>query len=126
MTVKDIFETMDYGPAPESTSEAMAWIAKHDGQFGQFIGGEFTPHHDGFESRNPATGDILALVTQASGDDVDAAVTAATKAQKKWARTSGHERAKVLYAIARLLQKHSRLFAVLETMDNGKPIRESR
>ncbi len=126
MTVKDIFETMDYGPAPESTSEAMAWIAKHDGKFGQFINGEFTPHHDGFESRNPATGDILALVTQASGDDVDAAVTAATKAQKKWARTSGHERAKVLYAIARLLQKHSRLFAVLETMDNGKPIRESR
>jgi aldehyde dehydrogenase (NAD+) len=126
MTVKDIFETMDYGPAPESTSEAMAWIAKHEGRFGQFIGGEFTPHHDGFESRNPATGDILALVTQASGDDVDAAVTAATKAQKKWARTSGHERAKVLYAIARLLQKHSRLFAVLETMDNGKPIRESR
>lgn len=126
MTVKDIFETMDYGPAPESTSEAMAWIAKYDGKFGQFIDGEFTPHHDGFESRNPATGDILALVTQASGDDVDAAVTAATKAQKKWARTSGHERAKVLYAIARLLQKHSRLFAVLETMDNGKPIRESR
>ncbi|WP_428547899.1 aldehyde dehydrogenase family protein [Profundibacter sp.] len=126
MTVKDIFETMDYGPAPESTSEAMAWIAKHDGKFGLFINGEFTPHHDGFESRNPATGEILALVTQASGDDVDAAVTAATKAQKKWARTSGHERAKVLYAIARLLQKHSRLFAVLETMDNGKPIRESR
>jgi len=126
MTVKDIFETMDYGPAPESTSEAMAWIAKHDGRFGQFINGEFTPHHDGFKSRNPATGDILALVTQASGDDVDAAVTAATKAQKKWARASGHERAKVLYAIARLLQKHSRLFAVLETMDNGKPIRESR
>ena len=126
MTVKDIFETMDYGPAPESTSEAMAWIAKYDGRFGQFIDGEFTPHHDGFESRNPATGDILALVTQASSDDVDAAVTAATKAQKKWARTSGHERAKVLYAIARLLQKHSRLFAVLETMDNGKPIRESR
>ncbi len=126
MTVKDIFETMDYGPAPESTSEAMAWIAKYDGRFGQFINGEFTPHHDGFESRNPATGDILVLVTQASSDDVDAAVTAATKAQKKWARTSGHERAKVLYAIARLLQKHSRLFAVLETMDNGKPIRESR
>ncbi|WP_457646620.1 aldehyde dehydrogenase family protein [Profundibacter sp.] len=126
MTVKDIFETMDYGPAPESTSEAMAWIAKYDGRFGQFINGEFTPHHDGFETRNPATGDILALVTQASSDDVDAAVTAATKAQKKWARTSGHERAKVLYAIARLLQKHSRLFAVLETMDNGKPIRESR
>ncbi len=126
MTVKDIFETMDYGPAPESTSEAMAWIAEHDGKFGQFINGDFTPHHDGFESRNPATGDILALVTQASGDDIDAAVTAATKAQKKWARTSGHERAKVLYAIARLLQKHSRLFAVLETMDNGKPIRESR
>jgi len=126
MTVKDIFDSMDYGPAPENTSEAMAWIVKHGGKFGQFIDGEVTAHHDGFASKNPATGDILAMVTQASADDVNAAVAAAAKAQKKWAKTSGHERAKVLYAIARLMQKHSRLFAVLETLDNGKPIRESR
>lgn len=126
MTVKDIFETMNYGPALENAGEALAWIVKHNGKMGQFIDGEVTPHHDGFASKNPATGDVLAMVTQASADDVNTAVSVATKAQKKWAKTSGHERAKVLYAIARLLQKHSRLFAVLETLDNGKPIRESR
>jgi len=126
MTVKDIFESMDYGPAPESTTEAIAWIGKHDGKLGQFIDGAFTAHHSGFESKNPATSDVLAMITQANSDDVEAAVIAATKAQKKWARAPGHERAKVLYAIARLMQKHSRLFSVLETLDNGKPIRESR
>jgi len=126
MTVKDIFDSMDYGPAPESTAQAMSWIVKHGGKLGQFINGETTDHHDGFASKNPATGDILAMVTQASTDDVNEAVSAATRAQKKWAKTSGHERAKVLYAIARLMQKNSRLFAVLETLDNGKPIRESR
>lgn len=126
MTIKDIFDSMDYGPAPENATEAMRWIAGHDGKMGQFIDGKPTPHHDGFASKNPATGDLLAMITQASSDDVNTAVTAAAKAQKKWAKTSGHERAKVLYAIARLTQKHSRLFAVLETLDNGKPIRESR
>lgn len=126
MTIKEIFDSMDYGPAPESTTEALAWIANHDGKLGQFIDGKTTVHHDGFASKNPATGDLLAMITQASSDDVNTAVTAAAKAQKKWAKTSGHERAKVLYAIARLTQKHSRLFAVLETLDNGKPIRESR
>lgn len=126
MTVKDIFDTMDYGPAPENATEAMAWIAEHGGKLGQFIDGEVTAHHDGFVSKNPATGEPLARVTQASHEDVNLAVSAATKAQKKWAKTSGHERAKVLYAIARLTQKHSRLLAVLETLDNGKPIRESR
>ena len=126
MTIKDIFESMDYGTAPENAEQALAWIVKHNAKFGQYINGEFTDHHDGFETRNPATADVLAMITQASSDDVDNAVTAATKAQKKWARTSDHERAKVLYAIARLVQKHARLFAVLETLDNGKPIRESR
>ena len=126
MTVKDIFESMDYGPAPENTSEALAWIVDCGGKMGQFINGDFTDHHDGFETKNPATADVLALITQASSDDVDAAVNAAKKAQKKWARTSDHERAKVLYAIARLVQKNARLFSVLETLDNGKPIRESR
>jgi aldehyde dehydrogenase (NAD+) len=125
MTVKDIFETMDYGTAPESTSEAMAWLAEHNAAFGHFIDGAFTTHSNGFASNNPATGEALAQISQAHQSDVDAAMKAARKAQPTWVK-DGHARAKVLYAIARLLQKHSRLFAVLETLDNGKPIRESR
>ncbi len=124
MTIADIFETMDYGPAPESASEAKAWIARHDGKFGCFIGGNWQIPGKTFETRNPATGETLAQVTQATELDVAAAVRAARKAQPAWARRP--DRARVLYAIARILQKHSRLFAVLETLDNGKPIRESR
>jgi len=126
MTVKEIFETMEYGDAPEGAAEALAWIVDQGGVFGSFIDGKFTDPGATFETRNPATGDVIAAVTQASTDDVDLAVAAARKAQPKWARLSGHQRARYLYSIARLLQKHSRLFAVLETMDNGKPIRESR
>ena len=74
---------------------------------------------------NPATGELLAQVTQASRKDVDAAVKAARKAQPAWAK-DGHARARVLYALARILQKQSRLFAVLETLDNGKPISDAR
>lgn len=126
MTVKEIFDTMDYGPAPESAAEALAWLVDMGDRFGCFINGASTPPGTTFESRNPATGEVLAHVTQASQADVDAAVVAARKAQPKWAKLGGPGRARVLYAIARLLQKHSRLFAVLETLDNGKPIRESR
>ena len=126
MTVKEIFETMDYGPAPESAAEALAWLVDQGDRFGHFIDGAFTAPGDGFDSRNPATGEVLATLTQATQDDVDAAVAAARKAQGKWERLGGTGRARYLYAIARLLQKHSRLFAVLETLDNGKPIRESR
>ncbi|GFE49127.1 aldehyde dehydrogenase [Roseobacter cerasinus] len=126
MTVKEVFETMTYGPAPESASEALAWIAARGGVFGQFIDGRFTEPGQGFESRNPATGEVLATLTQGSQTDVDAAVKAARAAQSGWERLGGAGRARYLYALARLLQKHSRLFAVLETLDNGKPIRESR
>jgi aldehyde dehydrogenase (NAD+) len=126
MTIRDIFDSMAYGPAPESNAEALAWIAKHQGRFGHWIDGTFTAAGDTFETKNPATGNVLAEVTQGSTDDLDAAVAAARKAQPKWARLSGHQRAKYLYALARLVQKHSRLLAVLETMDNGKPIREAR
>jgi len=125
MTVKEIFNTMDYGPAPESATEAQAWLDGHGRRFGHFINGAFTAAADTFTSRNPATAQPLAEVSQASRDDVNAAVAAAAKAQAKWAK-DGAARARVLYALARLLQKHSRLFAVLETLDNGKPIRESR
>jgi len=126
MTVKDIFETMDYGPAPEAAGDALAWIVDQGAAFGHFINGDFTPPTAGFDSKNPATGEVLATLSQATQADVDAAVKAARAAQPKWAKSGGHARARVLYAIARLLQKHSRLFAVLETLDNGKPIREAR
>ncbi|MEM7089301.1 MAG: aldehyde dehydrogenase family protein [Pseudomonadota bacterium] len=126
MTVKDIFDTMDYGPAPESAAEALAWLVDQGDAFGHYIDGAFTKPGKGFESRNPATGEVLAKLTQAKQADVDAAVAAARKAQPNWAGLGGAGRARHLYAIARLLQKHARLFAVLESMDNGKPIREAR
>lgn len=126
MTVSDIFATMDYGTAPENASEALAWIVDQGSRFGHFIDGTMTPVGEVFESRNPANGEILAHLSQATQDDVDAAVKAARRAQPKWEAAGGHARAKVIYALARLLQKHSRLFAVLESLDNGKPIREAR
>ncbi|GHF51499.1 aldehyde dehydrogenase family protein [Seohaeicola zhoushanensis] len=126
MTVKELFDSMDYGPAPESAAEALAWLVDMGDRFGHFIDGAFTAPGAGFESKNPATGEVLATITQATQTDVDAAVKAARKAQPKWEKLGGPGRARYLYAIARLLQKHARLFAVLETLDNGKPIRESR
>ncbi|WP_299779685.1 aldehyde dehydrogenase family protein [uncultured Roseobacter sp.] len=126
MTISEIFETMDYGVAPESAAEALAWLVDQGDRFGHFIDGAFTKPGKGFDSRNPATGEVLATLTQATQADVDAAVKAARKAQPKWEALGGPGRARYIYALARLLQKHSRLFAVLETLDNGKPIRESR
>ncbi|WP_298968426.1 aldehyde dehydrogenase family protein [uncultured Roseobacter sp.] len=126
MTVSEIFETMDYGVAPESAAEALAWLVDQGDRFGHFIDGAFTDPGAGFDSRNPANGEVLATLTQATQADVDAAVRAARKAQGKWEGLGGPGRARYLYALARLLQKHSRLFAVLESLDNGKPIRESR
>ncbi|WP_300445155.1 aldehyde dehydrogenase family protein [uncultured Mameliella sp.] len=126
MSIKEIFENMDYGPAPESAGDALAWIVDQGSRFGHFINGAFTEAGEGFDSRNPATGEVLATLTQATQDDVDAAVAAARAAQPAWEALGGPGRARHLYALARLLQKHARLFAVLETLDNGKPIRESR
>ncbi|MEI4493364.1 aldehyde dehydrogenase family protein [Mameliella alba] len=126
MSIKEIFESMDYGPAPESAGDALAWIVDQGSRFGHFINGAFTEAGEGFVSRNPATGEVLATLTQATQDDVDAAVAAARAAQPAWEALGGPGRARYLYALARLLQKHARLFAVLETLDNGKPIRESR
>jgi aldehyde dehydrogenase (NAD+) len=126
MSVSDIFETMEYGKAPESAADALAWLVDMGSRFGHFIDGEFTDPTDGFESKNPATGNVLASLSQATQADVDTAVKAARKAQPKWEKLGGHGRARYLYTLARLLQKHSRLFAVLEVLDNGKPIREAR
>jgi aldehyde dehydrogenase (NAD+) len=117
---------MDYGPAPESTKEAQAWLDQHGRRFGLFIDNAWTEANETFGSFNPADGSELAQVSQATLDDVERAVAAARRAQPGWVAMGGHGRAKVLYSLARLLQKHSRLFAVLETLDNGKTIRETR
>jgi aldehyde dehydrogenase (NAD+) len=117
---------MDYGPAPESTKEAQAWLDQHGRRFGLFIDNAWSEGSETFGSFNPADGSELAQVTQATADDVERAVAAARRAQPGWVAMGGHGRAKVLYSLARLLQKHSRLFAVLETLDNGKTIRETR
>lgn len=128
MSVTEKFETMEYGPASESDAKAKEWLAKHQGKFGHYIGGKFVkPKGRGnFVSYNPATGEKLAELTNGNAADVDAAVKSARKAQADWAGLGGHARARFLYAIARLVQKHSRILAVLESLDNGKPIREAR
>ena len=125
MNTQEIFETMDYGPAPESSAEALAWLAERGGIAGHFINGAWGPLRDDFPSNNPATGEKLAGVTKGTPEEVAKAVASARKAQPKWAKDS-HQRARILYAIARLMQKHSRLLATMESLDNGKPIRESR
>ena len=124
--IAEIFQSLDYGPAPESPEPALAWLASKGGKFGHFINGKWTKPGKTFASDNPANGRKLADVTDGSAADVDRAVKAARAAFPAWSALSGYERGKYLYAIARLVQKHSRLFAVLESMDNGKPIRESR
>jgi len=128
MKVTKILETMDYGTAPESSAAALKWIEERGADFGLFINGAFVKPagHESFETHNPANNELLAKLCQAQTDDVDAAVSAARGAQASWESMGGAARSKYLYAIARLVQKHSRLFAVLETLDNGKPIRESR
>jgi len=127
-TVSEIFETMAYGPAPESDKPALEWLERHGRAFGLFVGGRWTKgkNGDGFDVINPATTAPLARVTQAGRADVDAAVAAARKAFPAWSALSGHARARHLYALARAVQKHARLLAVLESLDNGKSIRETR
>lgn len=126
MSVAEIFESMVWGPAPESRAEADAWLDTHARRFGHFIGGKRLAAGETFATLNPATGEVLAEVTQGTDEDITAAVSAARKAQPGWAKASDHDRARVLYAIGRGLQKHARLFAVLEVLDTGKPIREAR
>ncbi len=114
----------DYAPAPESAD-----VVSIAPRYGLFIGGEFVPPADGgsFATLNPATEEPLAKVAQAGQQDVDRAVAAARAAYDgAWSATPGRERAKYLYRIARVIQERAREFAVLESLDNGKPIRESR
>ncbi len=127
MDVMEIFETMEYGPAPEAATPALAWI-KGRQPFGLFINNQWVKPSSGqyLDSINPSTGKLLAQVAAANSVDVDTAVAAARTAFETWGKTPGHVRARYLYAIARHIQKHSRLLAMLESMDNGKPIRETR
>jgi aldehyde dehydrogenase (NAD+) len=128
MSVTEKFLSMEYGPAPEDPREALVWLDRHARKLGHFIGGAFRAPVEGvyFDTLDPSTGEPLAAVAQGSAADIDAAVKAARGALPEWQSLSPHARARYLYALARQVQKHSRRLAVLETMDNGKPIRESR
>jgi aldehyde dehydrogenase (NAD+) len=128
MNIVEIYKTMNYGPAPEASDNIESWLAQHQDGFKLFINGEWhTPDSDKyFDSHNPATSQLLGKVAHTSHAQVKLAVKSARNAQLSWSALGGKGRAKYLYAIARLLQKRSRQFAVLETMDNGKSIRESR
>ncbi len=126
-TVSEVLQSMDYGPAPESNTHVTAWLAQHGKGFGHFIAGTFTSASGKMIAvKNPATGDVLAKVGHGTASDVDRAVQAAAKAFSSWSKLTGHQRATHLYAIARHIQKRERFLSVLETMDNGKTIRESR
>ena len=128
MTILESFDKLDYSEALESSSEAQKWLEVNGRRFGQFINGKFISRKDAeiIASLDPSNGDLLANIEIASDSQLNTAVKAARKAQSNWQALGGHARAKVLYALARLIQKNARLIAVLETLDNGKPIRESR
>ncbi len=127
MSVMDIFETMEYGPAPEAAAPGLEWIKEHQ-PFGLFINNQWVKPASGtyLDTLNPSTGKPLTQVAAANSADVDTAVAAARAAFESWGKTPGHVRARYLYALARHIQKHSRLLAVLESLDNGKTIRETR
>jgi aldehyde dehydrogenase (NAD+) len=128
LNVSEIFETLDYGPAPESAGPANQWLDEHARTFGHFINGTWRDAAGGdyFATINPATAQPIARVAYGTAPDIDEAVRAARAALREWRQLGDHGRARYLYAIARHVQKHARVFAVLESLDNGKPIRESR
>ena len=126
MSIVEKYLSMEYGPALEDPKEALDWLDHHKRRFGHFIGGAWREAAEVFPTTDPSTGETLATVGQGTAEDVDAAVKAARTALPNWQALGGHARARLLYAMARQVQKHSRRLAVLETIDNGKPIRESR
>src|SRR5947208_1334754 len=128
MSIAEKFAAMEYGPALEDAKEALTWLDQHSRRFGHFINGTWLAPSAGeyFDTTDPSTGEKLASVAQGSPTDIDTAVQAARAAFPKWQSITPHARARYMYALARQVQKHSRRLAVLETMDNGKPIRESR
>ncbi|MDE1161546.1 MAG: aldehyde dehydrogenase family protein [Acidobacteriaceae bacterium] len=126
-SIVEKYHSMEYGPAPEDASEVIKWLDAHKRTFGHYIDGEWTkPGKATFATKNPATGETLATIASADAAEVDRAVKAARAALPAWQALTGHQRARYLYALARQVQKHARKLAVLETLDNGKSIRESR
>lgn len=125
--VREAFLDPEYGPAPESDEAATEWLEGGERVFGHYVGGEWTagdgPLH---ETRCPADGRLLARFRYGTAEDVARAVAAGRAALASWRDTDGHARARFLYSIARQLQRRSRLFAVVESLDNGKALRESR
>lgn len=128
MAINRILNTLEYGPNREADEVVQRWLKERQHAFGLFIDGKWRRPDDAetFSVYNPATGAPLADVVQARPQDVDDAVAAARAAQPQWAALSGHARARYLYGLARHIQKHARLLSVLETVNNGKPIRETR
>jgi len=127
-SISDLFISLEYGPAPENADVADAWLDAHDRRFGHFIGGarDTADAADTFEVYRPSTGDVIARVAQGDQTTVDRAVEAAREALPAWEELGPDGRADHLYALARGIQRRARLFATLESLDNGKPIRESR
>ena len=122
------FQNISYGPAPEDSKEVNSWIKNLKNPNNHFINGKFVKSSSSKKLNiiNPSTNKKIATLSVASKKDVNAAVTAAKKAHIKWSNFSSFDRSKYLYALARLIQKNSRFISVLETIDNGKPIRETR
>ena len=126
ITVKNAFKKMDYEEALESNIESLEWIAEHNGQFGHFIGGRFTKPKNLFKTINPFNKKEIAKISQGTVADIKKSVQAARSGLEKWQSIGPFQRSKYLYAIARYIQKESRTISVLESMENGKSIRESR
>jgi len=122
------FQNISYGPAPEDSKEVNSWIKNLKNPNNHFINGKFIKSSSSKKLNiiNPSTNKKIATLSVASKKDVNAAVSAAKKAHVKWSKLSSFVRSKYLYALARLIQKNSRFISVLETIDNGKPIRETR
>ena len=127
-SVRALFDAMSYGPAPEGDAPVRQWLDARGHRFGHYIGGRFTDpvSDEWFAVHDPSTGLEIAQAAQGTAGDVQAAVAAARAALPAWQALDGHARARWLYAIARGIQKHARHFAVIEALDNGKPIRETR
>jgi len=126
--VSMLFKNLEYGPAPESPKIAYEWLDSHERKFGHFVNGKWI-HPEGrkeVQCKSPATGEVLATTIQGTVDDLNEGVKAARTAYDSWSKLSCHVRARYIYSIARHVQKHMRLISVVESLDNGKPIRETR
>lgn len=126
MSLSELYATLPYGPAPESAQFANEWLDSRGRVFGHFIDGQWSAGSNPFETHSPGDGKVIGQIACGTAKEVDMAVRAARAAFPSWSGLPGTERARYLYAIGRHIQKHARLLAVIESLDNGKPIRETR